>query len=219
MIQPARIHIVDDDVSFRSAIGELLSGCGFKISLYKSAKEFLETPPIDETACILLDVQMPGLSGPQLQDHLTKLGWKLPIVFISGHGDIPTTVQTIKAGAEDFLTKPVPKARLLTAVEGALARCTKIRDQDNRTAALRSSLAQLTPRENEVLTLLVRGKPHKQIAYELGASERTIKMHRRNILEKFSVRSLAELAVMAERLGLLSAVDRGNKKELSRPVK
>jgi FixJ family two-component response regulator len=128
-------------------------------------------------------------------------------------------VQTIKAGAEDFLTKPVPKARLLTAVEGALARCTKIRDQDNRTAALRSSLAQLTPRENEVLTLLVRGKPHKQIAYELGASERTIKMHRRNILEKFSVRSWAELAVMAERLGLLSAVDRGNKKELSRPVK
>jgi FixJ family two-component response regulator len=146
---------------------------------------------------------MAGLSGPQLQDHLARVGQKLPIVFITGHGDIPTSVQTIKAGAEDFLTKPAPKEKLLEAIGRALARYKKLQEGANRVTALQSLLARLTPREHEVFLLLVRGKPHKQIAYEIGTSERTVKLHRHNIIEKLEVRSLPELAIMAERLGLL----------------
>jgi RNA polymerase sigma factor (sigma-70 family) len=197
------IHVVDDDASFRSAVGELLSASGYRVSLYKSAKELLETPRGTETACILLDVRMKGRSGPQLQDDLANLGCKLPIVFVSGHGDIPTTVQTIKAGAEDFLTKPVSRQRLLDAIERALARCREILVEDEQISILHSHLVQLTPREREVFDLLVRGKPHKQIAYVLGVSERTVKLHRHQVVQKFQVRSLAELAVIAERLGLL----------------
>ena len=150
---------------------------------------------------------MAGLSGPQLQDHLAELGCNLPIIFISGHGDIPTTVQTIKAGAQDFLTKPVPKEKLLTAIQRALVRHQEMRAHDNRITVLRSALSGLTPREHEVFALLVRGKPHKQIAYALGVSERTVKAHRHNVMQKFQVQSLAELAVIAERLGLLPAQD------------
>src|SRR4249920_2868026 len=122
MTPSAMIHVVDDDASFRAAVGELLLASGYRVSLYNSAQEFLKTPASEEPACVLLDVQMAGLSGPQLQDHLAGLGQKLPIVFITGHGDIPTSVQTIKAGAEDFLTKPVEKERLLAAIARALAR-------------------------------------------------------------------------------------------------
>jgi RNA polymerase sigma factor (sigma-70 family) len=198
------IHIVDDDASFRTAVGDLLSACGYRVALHESAKDLLKTSPSgDEPACILLDVQMAGMSGPQLQGHLAELGCRLPIVIVSGHGDIPTTVQTIKAGAEDFLTKPVPKEQLLEAIKRALARYEEMREQDSRTAVLRSHFSRLTPREREVFTLLVRGKPHKQIAHVLGASERTIKMHRHNVMQKFEVQSLAELAVIAERLGLV----------------
>jgi len=146
---------------------------------------------------------MGGLSGPQLQDRLAALGCRLPIVFVSGHGDIPTTVQTIKAGAEDFLTKPVEKERLLAAIARALARHGEMREQEGRISVLRMRLSRLTPREHEVLAMLVRGKLHKQIAHELGTAERTVKLHRHNLMQKFEVRSLAELAVIAERLGLL----------------
>jgi FixJ family two-component response regulator len=205
MTTSAMIHIVDDDASFRTAVGELLVASGFRVSLYESAQEFLKNPTTDEPACVLLDVQMAGLSGPQLQDHLASVGQKLPIVFITGYGDIPTSVQTIKAGAEDFLTKPAPKEKLLEAINRALARHRKLREDANRITALRSLIARLTPREHEVFLLLVRGKPHKQIAYEMGTSERTVKLHRHNVMEKLEIRSLAELAVMAERLGLLPA--------------
>jgi RNA polymerase sigma factor (sigma-70 family) len=202
---PPIIHIVDDDASFRTAIGDLLSACGYRVALYESAKQLLKTPLSGEPACILLDVQMAGLSGPQLQDRLAELGCGLPIVFVTGHGDIPTSVRTIKAGAEDFLTKPVPKDRLLEAIKRAFARYEEMREQDGRIATLRSLLSRLTPREHEVLELLVRGNPHKQIAHVLGTSERTVKMHRHNVMQKFQVHSLAELAVIAERLGLLAA--------------
>ncbi len=159
---------------------------------------------------------MAGLSGPQLQDHLAEVGRKLPIVFITGYGDIPTSVQTIKAGAEDFLTKPAPKEKLLEAINRALVRYRKLQEESDRVAALRSSLGRLTPREHDVFMLLVRGKPHKQIAYELGTSERTVKLHRHNIVEKMEVRSLAELAVIAERLGLLPQSRSGNETEPTR---
>ena len=201
----AAIHIVDDDRSFRSAIGELLSACGYKISLYETAKELLASSLNGGPACILLDVQMAGLSGPQLQEQLSSLGCRLPIIFISGHGDIPTTVQTIKAGAEDFLTKPVTKDRLLEVVERALTRHQAIQEQDDKLSALRALYTGLTARERDVFFLLVKGKPHKQIAYELGISDRTVKLHRHQIVQKLQVRSLAELALIAERLGLLPA--------------
>ena len=197
------IHIVDDDASFRSAIGQLLSACGYRVSLYETAKELLESSLNGGPACILLDVQMAGLSGPQLQEQLSSSGCRLPIVFISGHGDIPTTVQTIKAGAEDFLTKPVPKEKLVEAVERALTRHKAIQEEDSKLSTLRSQYSGLTAREREVFFLLVKGKPHKQIAYELGISDRTVKLHRHQIVQKLQVRSLAEFAVIAERLGLL----------------
>jgi FixJ family two-component response regulator len=199
----AAVHIVDDDASFRSAIGELLSTCGYKVSLYETAKALLATSLNDGPACILLDVQMAGLNGPQLQEQLSNSGCRLPVVFISGHGDIPTTVTTIKAGAEDFLTKPVTREKLLETVERALARHTAIAAEDSKISALRDLYDQLTPRERDVFALLVRGRPHKQIAYELKISDRTVKLHRHQIVQKLRVRSLAEFAVIAERLGLL----------------
>ncbi len=202
------IHIVDDDVSFREAMSNLLSACGYEVATYKSATQIMDNPPPNNRpGCLLLDVQMPGLSGPELQDRLAELGYKLPIIFVTGHGDIPTTVRTIKAGAEDFVTKPIAKERLLAAIARALIRCEELREQDSRIDGLRSLLSRLTPREHEVFALLIRGKPHKQIAHALGASERTVKMHRHNLMRKCQVQSLAELAVIAERLGLLSATD------------
>jgi FixJ family two-component response regulator len=203
MDAPPKIYVVDDDTSFRTAMSHLLTACGFNVVPCESANQLLDTPLGDEPACILLDVQMAGLSGPQLQDRLAELGCRLPIVFISGHGDIPTTVQTIKAGAEDFLTKPVERERLLAAIGRALARYQEMREQEGQIAILRTRLSRLTPREHEVLAMLVRGKLHKQIAHELGTAERTVKLHRHNLMQKFEVRSLAELAVIAERLGLL----------------
>lgn len=203
MTNHATIHVVDDDAAFRAATGELLAACGYRIVLYESAVQLLKASLGKDPACILLDVQMSGLRGPQLQDRLSELGCRLPIVFITGHGDIPTSVKTIKAGAQDFLTKPVGKDELVGAIERALAHYEKTRAQAAEIENLRARLARLTPRELEVFHLLVRGKPHKQTAYVLGVSERTIKSHRHSVIEKLQVRSLAELAAIAERLGLL----------------
>jgi len=149
-------------------------------------------------------MQMPGFSGLELQRQLADGGCTLPIVFISGHGDIPSTVQTIKAGAEDFLTKPIAHRLLLDAIERAIARFNSVRALKNEKSMLVARLAALTPRERQVFDCLVRGFPHKQIAYQLSISERTVKLHRHQIVRKLQVRSLAELAAMAERLGLLS---------------
>lgn len=200
---PALIHVVDDDESFRKTVGRLLQTCGYKVALYESAKLLLEQLPDDAgPSCILLDVQIPGLSGPELQDRLTERGSALPIVFLTGHGDIPTTVQAIKAGAEDFLTKPVPRQKLLDAIERALAKAHSTREQHDRLNALRNLVATLTPREREVFERVVRGKLNKEIAHELGTTERTIKAHRQKVMEKSQARTLAELVSIAERLGI-----------------
>jgi FixJ family two-component response regulator len=201
------IHIVDDDDSFRAAIGELLRACGYKVLLYQTATALLESSLGDGPACILLDLHMNGLNGLQLQGRLCEVGCTLPIVFLSAYGDIPTTVQTIKAGAEDFLTKPVTKDRLLKTIERALARREAARARDDRISLIRTHFAQLTARERQVFDLLVRGKPHKQISFELGISERTVKLHRHQVVEKLKARSLADLAIIAERLGLLPGGD------------
>jgi FixJ family two-component response regulator len=198
------IHIVDDDASFWTALGDLLSACGYRVSLSPSSEQLLAAIPNGEPACILLDVLMAGMSGPEPQNRLTELGCRVPVIFITGHGDIPTSVQAIKTGAEDFLTKPVTKETLIEAIERALTRYEHTRKQDALDATLRLAFSRLTPRERQVFGLLARGKPHKKIAFALGTSERTIKLHRHNVMQKFQIQSLAELALIAERLGLLS---------------
>lgn len=203
---PPIVHVIDDDLSFRTAIGRLLCASGFHVVLFESAEQFLAAlPGADAPSCILLDVQIPGLSGPALQDQLGSLGWDLPIIFLTGHGDIPTSVRAMKAGAEDFLTKPIPSEILLEAIRRAVARHRTTLERQDRLKGLRSLLARLTPRERQVFDLVVRGKMNKQIAFELGATERTIKAHRQKVMEKTEVQSLAELVSIAERLGMLVA--------------
>jgi FixJ family two-component response regulator len=199
----ATIHVVDDESAVRNAMARLLRSIGYEVSLYGSAAEFLARPPKPERGCVLLDVQMPGLSGPELQDQLTKSGWLLPIVFLSGHGDIPMSVRAIKAGAEDFLAKPARKEVLQDAIERALRRYDESCERNSRMNVQRQNELRLTPREREVFNLVVRDRMNKQIAYELGASERTIKAHRGSVMTKFQVRSLAELVSIAEHLGVL----------------
>jgi len=198
------VHIVDDDASFRTAIERRLKLAGYQVATYPSAQQLLDRMPDEhETGCILLDVRIPDLSGPELQDRLTQLGSTLPIVFLSGYPDVPTTVKTIKAGAEDFLTKPVSSDVLLRAVAKAMAHYESSREQNRRLEALRELLASLTPRERQVFDRVVTGKINKQIGRELGATERTIKAHRHRVMEKMKVQTLAELVAIAERLGIL----------------
>jgi FixJ family two-component response regulator len=199
------VHVVDDDASFRTAVERRLKQAGYQVLTYSSAQQLLDrVPEGNEPGCILLDVRLPGLSGPELQGRLGELGSTMPIVFLSGHGDIPTAVRAIKAGAEEFLTKPVPSEQLLHAVERALAHHETLLGQRHRMDSVRAHIAKLTPRERQVFDLIVRGKINKQIAHELGTTERTVKAHRQQVMEKAKVHSLAELVSIAERLGLLS---------------
>jgi len=203
------IHVVDDDASFRAAVARLLHACGYQTTLYESADRLLEKPRWTQPGCILLDVRMPGLSGPELQARLAAMGNAMPIVFLTGHGDVPTGVRAIKAGAEDFLLKPVSKATLIDAIQRALARDEQTREKARRLDSLRTLIAAFTPREHEVFALVVRGKLNKQIAYELGTSERTVKAHRHAVMRKLKVQSLAEAVAIAERLGMLTTSDHG----------
>ena len=206
------VHVVDDDASFRSAIERRLKKAGYAVATYPSAQQLLDRLPDEaEPGCILLDVRIPDLSGPELQDRLGKLGSTLPIVFLSGYADVRTTVQTIKAGAEDFLTKPVSSEKLLRAVEQAMAHHEASRDVKRRLDTLRGLAATLTPRERQVFERVVQGKINKQIAQQLGATERTIKAHRHRVMEKMKVQSLAELVSIAERLGILARASAENR--------
>ncbi|HLQ90546.1 MAG TPA: response regulator [Xanthobacteraceae bacterium] len=208
MIDPATlIHVVDDDLPFRTAVARLLRASGYQVVLHESGEQLLRNPPGDAPGCILLDMRMTGLDGLELQDRLKRMDSILPIVFLTGHGDIPTSVRAIKAGAEDFLSKPVSKDTLLEAVERALARYRDQRDRRDRLDTLRALVSAFTPRESEVFALVVRGRLNKQIAYELGASERTIKAHRHVVMHKLKVASLAEAVSIAERLGMLTIQD------------
>jgi FixJ family two-component response regulator len=198
------VHIVDDDASYRSAIARLLKVSGYEVADYDSAAGFLDTIEAAKPGCILLDVKMPTFGGLQLQEELSKLSLSWPIIFMTGHGDIPTSVRAIKAGAEDFLPKPVPKQTLLDAIARALVRFVAMQQQQHRLSSLKSLVSTLTPRESEVFALMVRGKLNKQIAFELGASERTIKAHRHMVMEKLQVQSFAEAVSIAERIGLLA---------------
>jgi len=199
------VHVVDDDTSFRTAIERRLKKAGYAVATYPSAQHLLDRLPSEsEPGCILLDVRIPGLSGPELQGRLSELGSTLPIVFLTGHPDVPTTVQTIKAGAEDFLTKPVSSDELLHAIERAIAHHEAARGLKSKLDIIRTHISRLTPREREVFELVVRGKTNKQVGNTLGATERTIKAHRQRVMEKMQVQSLAELVSLAERVGVMS---------------
>jgi FixJ family two-component response regulator len=198
------IHIVDDDVSLRSAISRLLKVSGYEVADYESATCFLRNIADAKPGCLLLDIQMPSLGGLQLQEELAKLSHSWPIIFMTGHGDIPTSVRAIKAGAEDFLSKPVSKETLLEAIRRALVRYAGVRASQDQLNSFRSLIATLTPREGEVFALMVRGKPNKQIAHLLGTSERTVKAHRHVVMKKLRVQSFAKAVSIAERVGLLT---------------
>jgi FixJ family two-component response regulator len=198
------IHIVDDDASFRKAISRLLKVSGYEVAEYESAASFLRAMADAKPGCLVLDVQMPSLDGLQLQAELAKLSHNWPIIFMTGHGDIPTSVRAIKAGAEDFLSKPVSRETLLEAIERALIRYAGIRESQYQLTSFRSLIATLTPREGEVFSLMVRGRLNKQIAHLLGTSERTVKAHRHMVMEKLQVQSFAEAVSIAERAGLLT---------------
>ncbi len=187
------VRIVDDDVSYLTAVARMLRASGFSVKTFASAAEFLAQPELDVPGCVIVDLQMPELSGLDLQEALAREGQRLPVIFLTGHGDIATTVRAMRRGAEDFLTKRAPKEDLLDAVKRALDRDTCERDARARLKALRERFTALTPREREVLHHVVQGKLNKQIAYDLGIHERTVKLHRTSITTKLGVSSTAEL--------------------------
>ena len=201
---PGLVHIVDDDASFRTAMGRRLKHAGYEVATYASAEHLLDRSPSESMpGCILLDVRIPGLSGPELQERLSELGSTVPVIFLTGHPDVPTTVRAIKAGADDFLTKPVSSDKLLQAVERAIARHNATYRLKSTLDVVRSRVATLTPREREVFELIIRGNTNKQVARALGGTERTIKAHRQRVMEKMQAQSLAELVSLAERVGVL----------------
>ncbi len=199
------IGIVDDDPAFLRALRRLLTGEGFAVRSFPSAAAFLETLGESNLDCLVLDVSMPDVSGLDLQEKLNASNHPLPIVFLSGAGDIPMTVRAMKSGAQNFLTKPVNDAELLSAIQAAVALSAGRRAEGARLSGLRERLASLTPRECEVMTHVITGKLNKQIAADLGTGEQTIKVHRMRLMEKLAVHSVAELVRLAADLGIAPA--------------
>jgi FixJ family two-component response regulator len=196
------VFLVDDDPSVRRALARLIKSAGHQVQTFSSAQEFLGTRAGGEAACLVLDVRMPGLTGIELQRQLQTLNRNVPIVFMTGHGSIPMSVQAMKAGAVDFLPKPVKDTDLLRAIEQALARAVRDRAERNELEGVRERVERLTPREREVMVLVVRGLLNKQVAFELGTVEKTIKVHRARVMEKMQVDSLADLVRLAEKIGI-----------------
>lgn len=198
------VFVVDDDASVRRSLARLLKSDGYQVELFSSATEFLESGRHQQSpACLVLDLRMPGLTGMDLQEQLRALQSPLAIVFITGHGDIPTSVRAMKGGAVDFLPKPFEDTQLLDAVARAVERTRQAQKTLVELAAIQAGFATLTEREREVMALIVTGKLNKQVADELGTVEKTIKVHRARVFEKMGVQSLAELVPLAEKLGLL----------------
>ena len=198
------VFIVDDDLSVRRSTERLVQAAGLKVQTFTSAKEFLKNARFEGPACLVLDVRMPGLSGMDLQRELTQAGIRVPIIFITGHGDIPMSVRAMKAGAVEFLTKPFRSRGLLDAIRAALERDRSAHKERSEAGELRQRYEQLTPREREVMALVAAGLLNKQVAGELATTERTIKFHRAHIMQKMRAESLADLVRMNEKLGISS---------------
>ena len=200
------VFVVDDDPSIRESLSLLLLSAGYDVQTFASANEFLDfkrsTPG---TACLVSDIKMPGLNGLDLQEALASRDYAIPIIFITGHGDIPTTVQAMKKGAVEFLPKPFDDGDLLGAVKEALLKDSKARAILNEQRHIMQRLESLTPREHEILTYLITGMLNKQIAYELNIAERTVKAHRKQVMDKMGVNSMAELVRLTERVGVKPA--------------
>lgn len=196
------VFIIDDDSSVRKSLARLIRAAGFRPETFATAEEFLAREYFYGVGCIILDVQLPGLTGMDLQRSLKAANYSLPIVFVTGHGDIPMSVKAMKRGAVDFLTKPFEDSDLLAAISHAVESCIQERRHDEELGSIQERLDTLTAREREVMELVVTGMLNKQIAYELGTVEKTIKVHRARVMEKMQVDSLAELVRLAERVGI-----------------
>ena len=201
----AVVFVVDDDPSMRRSLDTLLRSVGLDVQLFSSAQEFMPAKRPDAPGCLVLDVRLPGMSGLTFQEELAKTGIALPVIFVTGHGDVPMTVRAMKAGAVEFLTKPFDDQVLLDAVQAAIERDRARREQAAGLAALQARYDELTAREKEVMKLVVAGRVNKQIAAALGLSVVTVKVHRGQVMRKMLAKSVAELVRMADRLGSASA--------------
>ena len=195
----AIIFVVDDDTSLRNAVKRLIRSLGFTVETFDSAQAFLTHEPHDGPACLVLDIRMPGTIGIQLQERLAKAGVQMPIIFITGHGNIPMSVKAMKAGAVDFIEKPFEDQQLIDAIHVAIARSNQLRKQQAELNKLQQRVDSLTPREHEVFRLVASGMLNKQIAFDLGLSEKTVKIHRSRVMQKMKAASLADLVRMAEK--------------------
>ena len=205
MIEPKpTVFVIDDDAAIRDALQSLISSMKLHVELFGSAAEFLQRERPDVPSCLVLDVRLPGISGLDFQRKLTEANRSIPVIFITGHGDIPMSVRAMKAGAVEFLTKPFRDQDLLDAIHLALERDRARRQQESEMIVMRERFESLTPREQEVLPLVVSGRLNKQIAAELGTSEITVKVHRASVMRKMQADSLPDLVKMAVRLGLLT---------------
>lgn len=204
----ATVFVVDDDEAVRESLVSLIRSAGLSVKTFDSAQQFLEqkrsnnATDVSAPSCLVLDVRMPGMSGLELQQHLAGIELELPIIFITGHGDVPTSVRAMKAGAIEFLTKPFDDQDLLKAIEQAIERDRRVRQQQAEMAELRGRYESLTPREQEVMGLVVNGLLNKQVAAELGISEVTVKIHRAQVMQKMRADSLATLVRVSEKLGI-----------------
>jgi FixJ family two-component response regulator len=199
----ATILVIDDDPALRASIGRLLRSLGLDTRLFASISEFLESDPPDGPTCLVLDVRLPGRSGLDLQRELTAANREIPIIFITGHGDIPMSVQAMKGGAIEFLTKPFRDQELLDAIQLGLSRDRARRENELTLVALRERFASLSPREREIMIQVARGHLSKQIAWDMGIAEATVKVHRSRLMKKMKARSLLALSRMAEKLELV----------------